>query len=95
MRFYQLTQQHLGKTLEDFPFDATDLARFVLRVINGTLPSSLDPVAEEIQMPMVQSQASALMSEIVLLRQQIKFNKEENETLKIENEFLQKRPPAD
>ena len=47
MKFFKMTAQHKGKTKEDFPFDATDMARFILRVINGTLPESIDLKQEE------------------------------------------------
>ena len=32
---------------KDFPFDAIDMARFILRVIRGTLPEISDIVEEE------------------------------------------------
>jgi len=38
MKFWELTTQHLGKTDKDFPFDTCDMARFILRILMGTLP---------------------------------------------------------
>ena len=51
MLFFKLKEQHLLKSLKDFPFDTTDLARFVLRLIRGELSQSLDPEADEESMP--------------------------------------------
>ena len=42
MTFYEMTEQHLGKRDIDFPFDATDMARFILKVLNKTLPELPD-----------------------------------------------------
>ena len=73
MQFYKLEQQHLGKSLKDFPFDTTDLARFVLRVIRGQLPQSLEPEAEEKEDPMSQAHPSVYMSEVLRLKQKVNY----------------------
>ena len=73
MRFFQMTQQHLGKTLNDFPFDATDLARFVLRVINGTLPDILDNSHDEEEIEFKQTPVPVLLSEMAYLKQLVKY----------------------
>ena len=38
MKFCELTEQYLDKTDKDFPFDATDMARFILQTLKGKLP---------------------------------------------------------
>ena len=93
MKFFEMTQQHRGKTDKDFPFDATDMARFILRVINGTLPQLPEEGVVEYEQPMHTASSSVLMAEIAELRQQLEYQKTLTEELKIENEFLKKRKP--
>ena len=73
MRFWQLTEQHKGKTVKDFPFDTTDLARFVLRVINGTLPPILDIEVKEEPINFPNVQVSVLQDEIRRLKQKVTY----------------------
>ena len=73
MRFFQLTEQHLNKTINDFPFDATDLARFILRVINGTLPPSLESEDEEEPIGFLNVQVSVLQDQIRQLKQKVTY----------------------
>ena len=46
-KFFQLIKQYEGMSHKDFPFDAIDMARFILQVINGTLPEIPDAIEEE------------------------------------------------
>ena len=45
LRFFELMKQHIGKTDADFPFDATDMARFILRVLAKSLPDISEELA--------------------------------------------------
>ena len=47
MVFFKLNQQHVGKFHKDFPFNAVDMARFILRVLNKTLPNMHEEISEE------------------------------------------------
>ena len=52
MVFCEMTKQHKGKSPSDFPFDAVDLARFIIGVIKNTLPAFEEPVIEAKEEPL-------------------------------------------
>ena len=70
MVFHELKVQHLGKGDDDFPFNATDMARFIIRTLKKTLPEIPDEVQphEENVQRFVQSPPCVLQSEIVELK---------------------------
>ena len=49
-KFFELLKQHKGKTDANFPFDAVDMARFILQVLNKTLPE-IPGAIEEVNEP--------------------------------------------
>ena len=68
-----MTEQHRGKTTKDFPFNATDMARFILRVIDGTLPDISDNKDEEEDIEFKQTPVEVLLSEMAYLKQMVKY----------------------
>ena len=71
IKFFEMTEQHRGKTTKDFPFNATDMARFILRVINGTLPDISDNKDEEEDIEFKQTPVPVLLSEMAYLKQMV------------------------
>ena len=83
-KFFELLQQHTDKVDADFPFNAIDMARFILRVLNKTLPE-LPDIAEEVMEPIVRSEPpGVLMAEIVHLKLKLAEREKEIEDLKLE-----------
>ena len=59
-KFFQLLKQHEGKLDKDFPFNAVDMARFILRVLKKDLPEIPD-IVEEMLDPVIQCERPGVM----------------------------------
>ena len=90
-QFFELTKQYKNKSDKDFPFDATDMARFILQVINGTLPEIPDAIEEEYEPILPSVQPIVLMAEIAKLKLKLAARDQEIEDLKLEARVGQKR----